>query len=246
MKIKLTSVHVDDQEKALRFYTEVLGFAKKADFSQGPFRWLTVASPEEQDHPFALDCLQKAQQAGLTGSPAVNPFKKEGRVAKGTKGITRAEMGTLLNPNGKNCRDVWAITPVRDSSEHSDVMPFQLAELCIKAGIRPGDIVLDPSAATALPALRHLTLAASLWASNCTGGSPKAAGRGWRRWPMPGRPRRRQKALHRWLLLRHKLLCPGLLASRTEREGSRLRRRGRGRITSSALCLGGIGLSLGD
>jgi predicted enzyme related to lactoylglutathione lyase len=47
MKIKLTSVYVDDQEKALRFYTEVLGFVKKADFSQGPFRWLTVASPED-------------------------------------------------------------------------------------------------------------------------------------------------------------------------------------------------------
>jgi len=49
MKIKLTSVHVDDQEKALRFYTEVLGFVKKADFSQGPYRWLTVVSPEEPD-----------------------------------------------------------------------------------------------------------------------------------------------------------------------------------------------------
>jgi predicted enzyme related to lactoylglutathione lyase len=47
MKIKLTSVYVDDQEKALRFYTEVLGFVKKTDFSQGPFRWLTVASPED-------------------------------------------------------------------------------------------------------------------------------------------------------------------------------------------------------
>jgi predicted enzyme related to lactoylglutathione lyase len=47
MKIKVTSIFVDDQEKALRFYTEVLGFAKKADFSNGPFRWLTVASPEE-------------------------------------------------------------------------------------------------------------------------------------------------------------------------------------------------------
>jgi Glyoxalase/Bleomycin resistance protein/Dioxygenase superfamily len=46
MKIKLSSVHVDDQEKALRFYTEVLGFVTKADFSQGPYRWLTVASPE--------------------------------------------------------------------------------------------------------------------------------------------------------------------------------------------------------
>src|ERR1700681_2632636 len=49
MKIKLTSVYVIDQEKALRFYTEVLGFVKKTDFSQGPFRWLTVASPEEPD-----------------------------------------------------------------------------------------------------------------------------------------------------------------------------------------------------
>ena len=49
MKIKLTSVYVDDQQQALRFYTEVLGFAKKADFSQGPYRWLTVASPEEPE-----------------------------------------------------------------------------------------------------------------------------------------------------------------------------------------------------
>jgi predicted enzyme related to lactoylglutathione lyase len=49
MTIKLTSVHVDDQAKALRFYTEVLGFVKKTDFSNGPFRWLTVASPEDPD-----------------------------------------------------------------------------------------------------------------------------------------------------------------------------------------------------
>jgi predicted enzyme related to lactoylglutathione lyase len=49
MKIKLTSVYVDDQDKALRFYTEVLGFVKKTDFSQGPYRWLTVASPEEPE-----------------------------------------------------------------------------------------------------------------------------------------------------------------------------------------------------
>src|SRR6266581_4708804 len=49
MKIKMTSVYVDDQEKALRFYTDVLGFAKKADVRQGPFRWLTVASPDEPE-----------------------------------------------------------------------------------------------------------------------------------------------------------------------------------------------------
>jgi predicted enzyme related to lactoylglutathione lyase len=49
MKMKLTSVYVDDQDKALRFFTEVLGFVKKADFSQRPYRWLTVASAEEPD-----------------------------------------------------------------------------------------------------------------------------------------------------------------------------------------------------
>ncbi len=49
MKFKLTNVYVDDQEKALHFYTEVLGFTKKADVTQGPYRWLTVASAEEPD-----------------------------------------------------------------------------------------------------------------------------------------------------------------------------------------------------
>ncbi|RWC86203.1 MAG: VOC family protein [Mesorhizobium sp.] len=49
MKIKLTSIYVDDQEKALAFYTGVLGFTKKADFGNGPFRWLTVVSAEEPD-----------------------------------------------------------------------------------------------------------------------------------------------------------------------------------------------------
>jgi predicted enzyme related to lactoylglutathione lyase len=49
MKIKVTSIFVDNHDKALRFYTEVLGFVKKTDFSQGPFRWLTIASPEEPD-----------------------------------------------------------------------------------------------------------------------------------------------------------------------------------------------------
>lgn len=56
MKIKLTSVMVDDQEKALRFYTDVLGFVKKRDISVGEFRWLTVVSPEgPQDIELVLE-----------------------------------------------------------------------------------------------------------------------------------------------------------------------------------------------
>ncbi len=68
MKIKLTSVYVDDQDRALRFYTEVLGFAKKADFSQGPYRWLTVGSPEEPDG---------AQlQLALNNNPAAKAYQE--------------------------------------------------------------------------------------------------------------------------------------------------------------------------
>lgn len=46
MKIQLASAFVDDQEKALQFYTEILGFTKDTDLPAGPFRWLTVTSPE--------------------------------------------------------------------------------------------------------------------------------------------------------------------------------------------------------
>ena len=49
MKFGLTSIYVDDQEKALRFYTDILGFVKKTDVSQGPYRWVTVAPAEEPD-----------------------------------------------------------------------------------------------------------------------------------------------------------------------------------------------------
>ena len=68
MKIKLTSVYVDDQEKALRFYTEVLGFTKKADFSQGPYRWLTVASPEEPNGT--------QLQLALNNNPAAKAYQQ--------------------------------------------------------------------------------------------------------------------------------------------------------------------------
>jgi predicted enzyme related to lactoylglutathione lyase len=67
MKIKVTSIYVDDQEKALRFYTDVLGFAKKADFSNGPYRWLTVASPEQSDVELQL---------ALNNNPAAKTYQQ--------------------------------------------------------------------------------------------------------------------------------------------------------------------------
>jgi predicted enzyme related to lactoylglutathione lyase len=68
VKIKLTTVYVDDQEKALRFYTEVLGFAKKADFSNGPYRWLTVGSSDEPDGT--------QLQLALNNNPAAKAFQQ--------------------------------------------------------------------------------------------------------------------------------------------------------------------------
>jgi predicted enzyme related to lactoylglutathione lyase len=81
MKIKLTTLYVDDQEKALRFYTDVLGLTKKADFSNGPYRWLTVASPDEPNGTELQLALNdnpagKAYQQALfqQGQPAVMFF----------------------------------------------------------------------------------------------------------------------------------------------------------------------------
>jgi predicted enzyme related to lactoylglutathione lyase len=68
MKIKLTSVFVDDQEKALRFYTDVLGFKKKNDFSNGPYRWLTLSSAEEPDGT--------ELQLALNNNPAAKTYQQ--------------------------------------------------------------------------------------------------------------------------------------------------------------------------
>ncbi len=68
MKIKLTSIFVDDQVKALRFYTETLGFIKKTDITRGPARWLTVVSPDEPD---TVELVLEPSD-----NPAVGPFKK--------------------------------------------------------------------------------------------------------------------------------------------------------------------------
>ncbi len=68
MRITVTSVLVDDQEKALAFYTDVLGFVKKTDVPAGGARWLTVVSPEDPD---GVELLLEP-----SGHPAAGPFKE--------------------------------------------------------------------------------------------------------------------------------------------------------------------------
>ena len=86
MKIGLTSVYVDDQEKALRFYTEVLGLMKKTDVTNGPYRWVTVASADEPDGAELQLALNnnpagKAYQEAMfqQGQPAVMLYTKDVR-----------------------------------------------------------------------------------------------------------------------------------------------------------------------
>jgi catechol 2,3-dioxygenase-like lactoylglutathione lyase family enzyme len=67
-RITVTSVYVDDQDKALRFYTDVLGFVKKAEIPLGEARWLTVVSPDDVD---GTELLLEPD-----GHPAVRPFKE--------------------------------------------------------------------------------------------------------------------------------------------------------------------------
>lgn len=75
MRIRLTSIMVDDQEKGLRFYTDVLGFRKKHDIPVGEFRWITVTSPEgPADVELALE-------------PNANPAGKAFQTAMFTQGI---------------------------------------------------------------------------------------------------------------------------------------------------------------
>ena len=84
MQIKLASVMVEDQEKALRFYTEVLGFTKATDITMGQFRWLTVSSPEGVEgvelvlEPMGFPPARTYQQALFeAGIPATAFFTRD-------------------------------------------------------------------------------------------------------------------------------------------------------------------------
>jgi predicted enzyme related to lactoylglutathione lyase len=125
MRIKLTSVYVDDQEKALRFYTEVLGFVKKADFSNGPFRWLTVASPEDPDGTELQLALNdnpaaKAYQQAMfqQGQPAVMFFTDDVQADFGRMKARGAELtmpptdvtGSKIARLNDNCGNLIQIT----------------------------------------------------------------------------------------------------------------------------------------
>src|SRR3954453_22756655 len=109
MRINLTSVLVDDQDKALRFYTEVLGFVKKTEIPMGEHRWLTVVSPEDPD---GVELVLEPD-----AHPAVRPFK-EALMSDGSPSTSfavedvRAEFGGLKGLGVMFTQDPVPMAPV--------------------------------------------------------------------------------------------------------------------------------------
>jgi catechol 2,3-dioxygenase-like lactoylglutathione lyase family enzyme len=127
MKIKITSVFVDDQDKALKFYTDVLGFQKKHEFPAGKHKWLTVVSPEESEGVQLVlepndgwNAAAKSYQQAIfeNGTPAANFFvddvqkeyeKLKGLGVKFTKEPTKT-MGSTIAVLDDTCGNLIQIT----------------------------------------------------------------------------------------------------------------------------------------
>ncbi len=131
------------KNRPTRAHEAVLLFSKKRNYF---YDYDAILEPHGS--AWARDCLRMAQASGLTGRPKTNPFSKDKRQANSMKGITRAEYGALMNPSGRNRRDVWTFNTEKFRGAHSAVMPLALAKVCVLAGSKRGDIVLDPFAGT--------------------------------------------------------------------------------------------------
>lgn len=129
MKIKLTTLYVDNQDQAFRFYTEILGFVKKADVNQGPFRWLTVVSaedPEGTELQLAASTFPpaKAFQEALAqaGQPALLLYtndvaadcaqiqKRGGELAMPPTDVTGSKIAQVRDPAGNLVQLVQLVT----------------------------------------------------------------------------------------------------------------------------------------
>jgi predicted enzyme related to lactoylglutathione lyase len=109
MKIKWTVLYVDDQEKALQFYTNELGFQKKADFSQGDYRWLTVASAEDPDGT-ELVLESSANPAGKAYHQAL--YSQGAPAAQFLVSDVQAEHNRLV---GRGVKFTTPVTPTKGS-----------------------------------------------------------------------------------------------------------------------------------
>lgn len=129
------------KDRPTRAHEAILMFTKSRRYL-----WNYKETLEPHDNPWAIDCIAKAKEQQVNGRPRTNPFSKDLRRRNGSNGMTRAEMGALMNPLGRNPRDVWEINANRARGAHSATMPKALAAKCIQASTHPDDYVLDPFA----------------------------------------------------------------------------------------------------
>ena len=111
MRINLTSIHVDDQEKAAAFYTRILGFVKKQDFPMGEFKWLTVVSPEGPDDVELL--LEPNDNPGREGLSAGSLRSRASLPRRSTSTTSRPEYERL-----KGLGVVFTMEPIEEGTGH--------------------------------------------------------------------------------------------------------------------------------
>ncbi len=107
MKIILTSIFVTDQNKALKFYTETLGFVKKSDVTNGPYRWLTVVSPDDKNG------------TELVLEPNDNPAAKTYQKAIFEQGIPAASFGSDVRADYERLKKL----DVKFTMDPTEIMP---------------------------------------------------------------------------------------------------------------------------
>jgi predicted enzyme related to lactoylglutathione lyase len=119
MKIILTSVFVNDQDKALKFYTEVLGFVKKQDVTMGNYRWLTVVSPDQPDG------------TELLLEPNVNPAAKTYQEAIFGQGIPATMFGVgNIHEEYQRLKALGVVFTVEPTQVMGSVMRAVLDDTC--------------------------------------------------------------------------------------------------------------------
>jgi len=141
-------------DRPTRSHETVFLFTKLAD---GYF-YSADAIREPHTTSWALDCINKAAEQGLSGRPRNDPFSKEARRANGHRGITRAEYGLLMNPLGRNRRSVWTVNTGKFNGAHYAAAPEELVSLCIRAGCPEGGLVVDPFAGAGTTGLAAVSL----------------------------------------------------------------------------------------
>ena len=157
MKIGLTSIYVDDQDRALRFYTEVLGFVKKTEIPLGEHAWLTVVSPEDpggtelslepDEHPAARPFKQALVEDGIPFTSFAVHDVAGGQRHHGVLGVAQLAPGRIQPPAGEAVdrvrRRAGGLGPAQDGADARQQLARVegLGQIVVRTQLQPDDAV---------------------------------------------------------------------------------------------------------